>query len=259
MDKMDSDLAPSELLAKAARQWWIFAVLMILGGLAGMLFTRIQKPVYQSQAVITTAIDYAYTGRLEDYELDHLILAVGDMIDSTAVRRQVLVVVEPQLKGITEETLAKNLTAIRKGNDWILSARASDPASAQMLAESWASSAMIALFKMNQKALAEFHNQVVMLSVEKCFSESVVVDSAVAGCTGDDIERLKIYLSSDSSTENSLRNSILLSNLSFEITTTPVKPTAPLLFRQNLMVSVGAFIGLITALAWFFPGGKARK
>jgi len=256
---MESDLVPVELIKKAARQWWIFAALMILGGLAGMLFTRIQKPVYQSQAVITTAVDYAYTGRLEDYELDHLILAVGDLIDSTSVRRQVLVLVEPQLQGIREDTLVKDLTAIRKGNDWILSARASDPESAQLLAESWASSAMVALFKMNQKALADFHNQVVMLSVEKCFSESVAVDSPVAGCSAEDIERLKSYLSGDSNTENSLRNSILLSNLSFQVTTIPVKPTAPLLFRQNLMVAAGAFIGFIAALTWFFLGGKARK
>ncbi len=256
---MDSDLIPSELIKQAAKKWWIFAALMILGGLAGMLFIRIQKPVYQSQAVITTAIDYAYTGRLEDYELDHLILAVGDLIDSTAVRRQVQVLVESQLRGITEETLTKNLTAIRKGNDWILSARATDPESAQVLAESWASSAMIALYKMNQKALAEFHNQVAMLSIEKCFSESVAVDSPVAGCSADDIEKLKSYLSGDSSAANSLRNSVLLSNLSFEITTLPVMPTEPLLFRQNLMVAVGAFIGLIAAFAWFFLGGKARK
>jgi hypothetical protein len=256
---MDSDLIPSELIKKAARKWWIFAVLMILGGLAGMLFTRIQKPVYQSQAVITTAIDYAYTGRLEDYELDHIILAVGDLIDSTTVRRQVLVLVESQLQGITEETLTKNLTAIRKGNDWILSARATDPVSAQILAESWANSAMVALFKMNQKALIDFHNQVAMLSIEKCFSESVTVDSPIAGCSAEDIEKLKSYLAGDLSTVNSLRNSILLSNLSFEITTLPVKPTAPLLFRQNLMVATGAFIRLITAFAWFFLGGKARK
>jgi hypothetical protein len=257
MEKMDSDLIPSELIKKASRKWWVFAALMILGGLAGMLFTRIQKPVYQSQAVITIAIDYAYTGRLEDYELDHLIMAVGDLIDSTTVRRQVLV--ESQLQGIREETLARDLTAIRKGNAWILSVRASDPESARVLAETWANTAMAVLFKMNQQALADFHNQVAMLSIEKCFSESVVVDSPVAGCSADDIDKLKSFLSGDSDTTNSLRNSVLLSNLSFEITTTPVKPASPLLFRQNLNVGAGAFIGLIVALAWFFLGRKARK
>ena len=87
---MESDFVPSMLITKALKKWWVIAALMILGGLAGMLVTRIHKPVFQSQAVITTAVDYAYAGRLEDYELDHLILTVGDVIDSTQVKQQVI-------------------------------------------------------------------------------------------------------------------------------------------------------------------------
>ena len=86
---MESDFVPSEMIKKVIKRWWVFAALMILGGLAGMLVTRIHKPVYQSQAVITTAVDYAYAGRLEDYELDHLILTVGDIIDSSQVKQKV--------------------------------------------------------------------------------------------------------------------------------------------------------------------------
>lgn len=255
---MEGDLVPSALIKKAIRSWWVFPVLMILGGLAGMLFTRIQKPVYQSQGVITTAVDYAYSGRLEDYELDHLILAVGDIIDSTDVRRQVLVMAEPLIPGLTVETLSKNLTAIRKGNDWILSARATDPEEAHILAESWVSSAMVALYKMNQTALAEFHNQVAMLSIEKCLSEAVAVDQFGSSCSINDIEKLQGSLVIDAGPSNLLRNRILLTNLSFEVTTVPERPTSALLFRQNISVAAGAFLGLLVSLTWFFFLGKSK-
>ena len=87
---MENDFVPSELIKTIARKWWVLVLAMVLGGLAGMLISRAHKPVYQSQATITTAVDYAYTGSLEDYELDHLIMAVGDVIDSTAVRESVV-------------------------------------------------------------------------------------------------------------------------------------------------------------------------
>ncbi len=253
---MESDFVPSALMVKAAKKWWVFAALMILGGLAGMLVTRLHKPVYQSQAVITTAVNYAYSGRLEDYELDHIILTVGDIIESTAVREQTLELALVGLPGITAADLEKNLTAVRKGNDWILSSRASDPAAAQSLANWWADAAMLALQKMSQNALTDFHTQAAMLSVENCFSESILVETAVSGCTPADITQLKAFLSSADTSAAALRNSILLSNLSFEVTTQPELPSAPVLYRQSLNVAAGALIGLLIGLAWFFRQGN---
>ncbi len=137
---MESDFVPSILITKAAKKWWVFAGLMILGGLAGMLVTRIHKPVFQSQALITTAVDYAYAGRLEDYELDHLILTVGDVIDSTQVKQQVITQALEEIPGISEKVILESLTPIRKGYDWILSVRTSEADSAQKIAQWWAGS-----------------------------------------------------------------------------------------------------------------------
>ncbi len=253
---MQSDFVPSEMIKKAARKWWVFAGLMILGGLVGMLITRIHKPVYQSQAVITTAIDYAYAGRLEDYELDHLILTVGDIIDSTQVKQAVITRAHLEMPGISDDAILNSLTAIRKGSDWILSSRASDAPSAQKLGQWWAEEAMNSLSKMNEKAVEAFHIQTVMLSIEKCFSESVVIPSPVSGCSSDEVDAIKTLISGDSISGQSLRESILLSNLSFEVTTDALLPSSPVLFRQNLNVLAGAIIGLLVAFGWFFLGGK---
>lgn len=256
---MESDFVPSELITKAVKKWWVFACLMILGGLAGMLVTRVHKPVYQSQALITTAVDYAYAGRLEDYELDHLILTVGDIIDSTQVKQQVVSQALKNIPGISEKTILENLTPIRKGYDWILSARASDANSAQKIAQWWANEAMNSLQKMSQTAQEDFHQQTAMLSIESCFSQSIVTENATSGCSNQDLETLKTYLTTNSSATESLRDSILLSNLSFEITTEPELPSSPILYRQNLNVAAGALIGLIIGFGWFFRGGKQSK
>lgn len=256
---MEGDLVPSQLIRKTIRSWWVFPLLMILGGLAGMVFSRIQKPVYQAQGIITTAVDYAYAGRLEDYELDHLILTVGDIIDSTDVKQLVLAAAESSIPGLTEADLSKNLTAIRKGNDWILSTRADDADAVKILADAWVNSAMAALLQMNQTALAEYHNQVAMLSIENCFSQSVASEQAASVCSMGNIQKLQGTLFSSENSSDSLRTRIILTNLSFEVTTKPEKPSTPLLFRQSLNVTVGVFIGLLAALAWFFFGEKARK
>lgn len=254
--KMESDFVPSELMRKTIKKWWVFIVLMVLGGLAGMLATRIHKPVYQSQAVITTAVDYAYAGRLEDYELDHILLTVGDIIDSTAVRQQVQGIMQAEIVGLNDVDLQKNLTAIRKGNDWILNARSADPAIAQKMAVAWSDNALAALLQMSENARADFHTQAAMLSVENCFSQLTVVENAPAGCSQAELDQIEAYLTIDADDPATLRESILLSNLSFAVTTEPELPASPVLFRQNLNVLAGVLIGLVCGLGWFLGVGK---
>jgi capsular polysaccharide biosynthesis protein len=253
---MESDLVLTDLIKKIIKKWWVIAGLMIIGGLTGMLVTRIHKPVYQSTAIITTAVDYAYAGRLEDYELDHILLAVGDIVDSTSVRQQVLINSQEQIHGLTADETQKSMIAVRKGYDWILTARSSDPFVAQVLASAWAENAMVALFKMNQQALEDFHTQTTLLSIESCFSESVVVENATADCSTEELTRLMTNFESEDGGYSNLRESILLSNLSFQVTTKPTLPSAPILFRQNLNVAAGALIGLVLGLSWFFARDK---
>jgi len=60
------DVVPSEIFRRLQRLWWLLILLMVGGGLAGLLIARVQKPLYESQASITTSIHFAYAGRLSD-------------------------------------------------------------------------------------------------------------------------------------------------------------------------------------------------
>lgn len=257
---MENDFVPSDLIKTIARKWWILVLAMVLGGLAGMLLTRAHKPVYQSQAVITTAVDYAYTGSLEDFELDHLIMAVGEVIDSTSVSEAV---VENALsEGFADATdkILNNLNLIRKGNSWLLTVRASDPVTAQRIALIWGNEAIGSLATLRAAATEAFHIKAAQFALEECLSRIVVVEPVSSGCSSEEMDELRLILTTSDQAVASLtyRESILLSNLSFELTREPEVSTSPVLFSQNLNVLAGALIGLIVGLGVLFRG-KTQK
>jgi hypothetical protein len=257
---MENDFVPSEMIKIMARKWWVLVLAMVLGGLAGMLITRAHKPVYQSQAVITTAVDYAYTGSIDDIELDHLIMAVGDVINSTTVRESLVEKVLNEGVADSADGILNNLNLIRKGNGWLLTVRASDPVIAQQVALLWGNEAIDSLVALRLAAAEAFHIQVVQFALEECLSRIVVVEPVSSGCSSEEIDELRLFLVSSDQLDASLtyRDSILLSNLSFELTKEPEVSTSPVLFRQNLTVLAGALIGLIAALGVLF-GGITRK
>ena len=257
---MENDFVPSELIKTIARKWWILVLAMVLGGLAGMLITRTHKPVYQSQATITTAVNYAYTGHLEDWELDHLIMAVGDVIDSTAVRESVVESVLSEGTNASADEILQEMAVIRKGNNWLLTVRGSNPVTAQRITLSWANDALDALNVLRTAATDTFRLQAAQFTLEECLSRIVVVEPVSSGCSNEEMDELRQLLNNSNQPDTSLdyRNSILLSNLSFELTKEPEVSTSPELFRQNLNVLAGALIGLIVALGVLFRG-KTQK
>jgi capsular polysaccharide biosynthesis protein len=257
---METDFVPSELMKIIARKWWILVIAMMLGGLAGMLITRAHKPIYQSQAVIATAVDYAYTGSLEDFELDHLIMAVGEVIDSTSVRDSVVESVLSEGTGTSAADIRKNMTALRKGDSWLLTARASEPETAQQIALAWGNEAIKSLAAKRTEATEAFHVQVARFTLEECLSRVVVVEPVSSGCSTQELDELRLFLNNSTQPDASLdyRDSILLSNLSFEFTKVPEISTSPVIFRQNFNVLAGALIALVVSLGVLFRG-KTQK
>jgi capsular polysaccharide biosynthesis protein len=257
---MENDFVPAELIKIIARKWWILVLAMVLGGLMGMLITRAHKPVYQSQAVLTTVVDYAYTGSLEDFELDHLILAVGEVIDSTNVRETVVENVLSEAVEVSADEILDNLNPIRKGNSWLLTVRASDPVTAQRIAYLWANEALNSLIDRRETAKEAFLIQAAQFAMEDCLSRTVVVEPVSSGCSSEEMDELRLFLNNSDQSDAVLnyRESILLSNLSFEITKEPEVSISPVLFRQNINVLASALIGLVVSLGVLF-GRKTNK
>ncbi len=255
------DFVPSEVIKKAIRLWWLLAILMIAGGVAGVLASRLQKPVYESQASITTSIDFAYAGRLSDDEEDYLISSVGDVIDSSDVLE--IVKEQAQSAGIslTDEQIASSFTKSRQGYRWELTVRDHDPKRAQTLAQIWVDAADRGLAQMRQDTFDRLLLLSAQMALQDCFSQSVVVDPASSYCSIENLSEIRATLAEVSQNGNadSFPNSILLSKITTEISDNAYLPSQPVILKQNLSAFAGVFCGLLVALAILFLGKSSRS
>ena len=254
------DFLPSEFISRIMRWWWLIAVFMLAGGLGGYLISLVRAPLYESTAQITTAIDYAYAGRLTDYEEDHLITAIGDVIDSSAVMD---VVAETLIaRGLSADPveLSSHLTLSRQGYRWQLSSRYSDPQLARAVAQVWTQSALDALGKMKLDALQGLQEYLLQEAVETCFSQSVALDPVATTCSLDELDTIQKTIAESGSVDtDSLLNSLRLSSTSYELTQAASLPGAPVRYKVNSLVLTGILIGLLAGVLFFLAGFPKRR
>lgn len=244
------------VLGSVVRYWWLLSILMIAGGVAGLLISRIQKPVYESTAHITTVIDYAYAGRLTDYEEDHILSMIGDIITSDSVLGSTAVQAEEQgLVKVGEHSL-DGLTASRQGYRWVLNSRFHDPGIAQSINKIWLEKSIQALEIFRQdsiNALSQFNAQ---SEVEACFQQAVSLEPVSPYCSLEQIRELLIDLEPETQDpqSGSLLSRLLASRLSYQVTREPDLPSTPVHFGTNITTLSGAIIGLLVAVILFVLG-----
>lgn len=256
----EDEFSLSDTFARAIRYWWLTAALMIAGGLFGLLVSVVQKPLYESTSAITTVIDFAYAGRLTDYEEDHLLSAVGDVIGSSEVMAEVTSAAVEAGYAPTVEALSGSLTASRQGYRWELSSRAADPATALGLNRLWLDAAIDALerYRMDSiLALAEFNIQV---EVENCFQQAVVVEPVSTYCSAKDFQALRDHVNAlESSPESAtLLTRLLASRISFQVTRQPELPAEPVHLGRGISVAAGVMLGLLAAVLLLVLGLPRR-
>lgn len=255
-DARIDDFNLSGAVNRAVKYWWAVALLMVVGGITGLLVSVIAKPVYESNSVISTVIDFAYSGRMTDYEEDYLLTAIGDIIVSDAVMTQVVDAASNDIPEIDENILLAGLTASRQGYRWGLSSRYYDAQVAQEVNRLWLNAAMNELqaFRSDSlTALAEFHAQV---GIENCFSQAVVLDPAAPFCSAQDMDLLQRQLENlaDGSLKADLLTRLLASRVSFEVTIEPDLPSRPVHLGRNISTLAGAMVGLLLALIVLITG-----
>jgi hypothetical protein len=235
------DFVPSELLKRTFHRWWLLVIFMIVGGATGILFSQLQKPIYESQASITTSIDFAYANRLNEDEEDYLILTIGDVIGSSGVFDSVKQLAAEIDITITDETLKTAFTKARQGYRWELTVRDSNPETAQTLTQLWVETADKALADFRERNLDTLKYQSAELAIQNCFSQIVVIEPASAYCSLGNLTEIRNDLE-ETSTQvkvDSLSNAILLSKISSEITDNAYLPGSPTVFKRNILALAG--------------------
>jgi uncharacterized protein involved in exopolysaccharide biosynthesis len=258
---MTEDLNISAFFSQVMKRWWLLIGMMILGGVAGLLLTLVRQPLYQSEATVTTVLDYAVLGHLSDWEQDQLYRSIGDVIDSTKVKEQVIAAADAQGISLTAEDVTKNFAADRQDTRWMMRVRAESPELAQKLNEYWAAASMDALVEMYMKNQEAFAYQRYLASLTDCFEQSVVIDPVSQECNISDVNAIREAMTVASENTGSLdyRRSLILSHASFELTTEPTLPSSPAVFSRNIMAFAGSLIGLLAALIIFLTGLPGTK
>ena len=247
---MSDDLNMSAFFSRIIKRWWLLLGLMILGGVAGFLLTFVRQPLYESQAVITSVLDYAVLGHLSDWEQDQLYRSIGDVVASSKVTNQVIDAANADGILLTQEDVENNFSADRQDTRWVIRVRAKTPELAQQLNSYWASFGMDALVDMSESNRAAFAYQRYLASLTDCFEQTVVIDPVSQDCSVESISAIREAMTDASANTGDLdyRRSLILTHASFELTSEPSLSSSPAIFSRNIMVLAGALIGL--CLAW---------
>ncbi len=250
------DFYPSEFMNRMVHWWWILGLLIITGGALGWLVSRIQKPLFESTSVITTAINFAYSGKLDDYEEDMLITAVGDVISSTKVLNNVVADAVSTGIDLDEVSIRDGLTKSRQGFRWELSSRFHDPHLAQQINQIWLTEAMKGLEELRMTGIEGLDELAYQHAVESCFSQSVVLEPSSAYCNAENLQQLQadIKNGTTSESEKALLTRLLISRISFEVTQDPNFIDKPIRYRANLTILAGCAAGLAAAIIFFLLG-----
>lgn len=250
------DVIPSELLKRVIHWWWLVILIVIAGGAAGVLAVQLQKPVYESQASITTSIDFAYAGRISEAQEDYLISTVGDVITSTAVFDEVKQKAAAVGILVTDQMIKDRFTNSRQGYRWEVTVRYSDPQTAQTLTQIWVNAAEEALGNLLAKSQEILAMRSAQLALQNCFSQTVVIEPASAYCSTENLATIRDVLTDTSTSEKlaSLPQAILLSKTSTEITDDAYLPDGPVILKRNLTALAGCFCGLLIGLGFLFFG-----
>jgi hypothetical protein len=257
----NDDFFISDVFSRAVRYWWVVALLTIAGGVIGCLVSILRQPIYESTAEITTVIDYAYAGRLTDYEEDHLLSAIGDIILSDEVMNKAVA------KGVSTglvpdgEKMQAGLTASRQGYRWELSSRFTDPLTAQEVNQLWLDAAIEGLeaFRLDSiSALVQLNAQ---MELEACFAQSVILEPTSPYCNVEGLQKLQqqaggFYTEVEG---DSLLSRLLASRISFQVTQEPDLPVSPIHYGRNISTLAGALAGLLLSIILLITGYPRTK
>lgn len=251
-----NDLLLSDIFTRAVRYWWLVTLLVIAGGVLGLSVSLLQKPLYESNSQLTTVIDFAYAGRLTDYEEDYLLSAIGDIITSDDVINKTAAAAVNQGLLADPSDVIRGLESFRQGYRWRLSSRFHDARVSQMVNQLWLDTSLYALEDFRQQSLNALAQVNAQAEVEACFQQAVSLEPVAPYCSLEEMRALLTSLdgSNASGQPGSLLTRLLTSRISFQVTKEAYLPSKPVHYSMNTTVLAGAIAGLLVGLILFLLG-----
>lgn len=244
------EFQPAEVIWPVLKGWWIAAVLIILGGLAGLGIHALRPTQYEAVFSLTTTIDLSNTGELSQYEEDIALEAVGAAFYKDSTLEQVAKLA--QQAGIQTDavSLKANSTIERKLSTWLVRVRSHNPQTADGLASLWLKTGLADLNTSYQHALTAGGLQRYLNSLESCLAQSVPGSPAPAQCSQGNLAAIQAELGKTGTLladERYLSNGVI-TGLLVPQAQTELAPARVVMFQQGQMVLAGMLIGFLAAV-----------
>jgi capsular polysaccharide biosynthesis protein len=262
----EGEFTPIDTVKRIFFHWWIVAGMAILGGILGWVFHFFQPPVYEATASLTVTMDFTQI-ELSQYEQDYAFSAAGAIIDSSAVKDQIIARAQTVGISITQSGLAALMFSEGKQSVWELNVRNQDPQVAAELVNIWAQVAEETLNAALQHAMQADQLQMQINLLDACLpvAPGVIIPDAQPRPTPKDCGRYSLTeihtvlqnWTNELAQEKELAEGIFF-NLEFALTSRASIPETPVLYNQASLTFAGAMIGFVISL-WVGGTRKVRS
>lgn len=256
---MVDDISPRDSLEHALRFWWVIALAMVIGGVAGWVIARFSTPVYEAWAGYRVTLD-------EEAVLAELQKTKPNAELTYEVRAPYLTPVAlvfflPEVRSEVQERAqgegldfplngfkTGQLSLDQRRSDWTIVVRHRDSETAARLANLWVAVADEHLQKAREQSALAMSIKLRMSALSKCFLNASLADgNQCAGTSFPDTEELQVqYLELDRQYQSALSESKGISTLvNFEPGGVAQAPIRPIYYHTGLLIVVGSLIGLI--------------
>jgi uncharacterized protein involved in exopolysaccharide biosynthesis len=262
----DPEFTPLQTMSSILSRWWIPVVMAVLGGIVGWVFHFFYPTVYEATSNLTVTMDFSQR-ELTQYEQDYAFNAAGAIINSTAVKDQIVTKVQIDGIQISSTQLAQRMLSEGKQSIWELHTRDLDPQVAAKLANTWAQVADEALNGALEHAIQakELQVQIDMLSI--CLplalatpGPGATLQPAPGDCGRYSLAELQTAMQSwtDKLVQEKSLSMGILPIMEFALTSYASIPEKPVLFNQASLILSGSLIGFVISL-WVAGSRRVQR
>jgi capsular polysaccharide biosynthesis protein len=257
---MKKSFIPLETLEVILNQWWLVAVIMIVGGFAGLLISHFNPSIYESKASFSVSIDYTRTGVLTDIQEDDVMRGIGSLINSDEMLQKVVDAVAKKGVPMTLQEMKLKTSLDRQDYRWLLRVRDSNPVTAAQLVNLWADQSNQFFIDAESHALRLDGYLRYLDSLESCLKRTTSDINAVP-CDFPDLPKIVQEIQSTGQMADKEREAShgLMAAVSVQLVEKGQIPIQPVIFNRNLLVLAGAVIGLLISLALIFIRPNKRR
>ncbi len=250
---MNNFFIPVDFFRRNYHQWWLFAVLMIAGGVFGLVFSNFQSPIYESKAVFSITIDYSRTGAVSDIQEDQAMRGIANVIESDAVLQKTLDATQEIGLDFSIQDFKQKSFLEREGFSWTLRIRDSNPKTAADLVNLWAENAYLVLKDATYHALRADSLIKYLDSLEYCLERTTAANESYVPCKFPNLMAILSEIQSTGEIAYKEKEASLgmMAALDVKLVEKGKAAISPVIFRRSSLVFAGMVIGLVFAVILF--------